>query len=75
MYGTRDAASDWEDCYIGFLERLGFSSGVESACVFRQRSRRVRLTVHGDDFALLAPVGDLDLFEKTIKDRGFERHC
>ena len=50
MYGTRDAASNWEDCYMEFASDIGFASGEASPCVFKHRSRRLWLTVHGDDF-------------------------
>ena len=27
MYGTRDAAQNWEDCYVEFITSLGFRRG------------------------------------------------
>ena len=30
MYGTRDAASRWDDCYSEVLRDLGFNKGVAS---------------------------------------------
>eukprot|EP00959_Pyramimonas_sp_CCMP1952_P012601 266299-Pyramimonas_sp.AAC.1 len=59
MYGTRDAASNWEDCYMDFAIKVGFKSGVASPCVFMHETRALCITVHGDDFTLLG--GDLDL--------------
>eukprot|EP00959_Pyramimonas_sp_CCMP1952_P395917 8295733-Pyramimonas_sp.AAC.1 len=60
MYGTRDAASNWEDCYMDFAFEVGFKSGVASPCVFKHETRAVWLTVHGDDFTLLGGGHDLD---------------
>ena len=34
MYGTRDAALNWEKAYSGFMEECGFSRGEASPCVF-----------------------------------------
>ena len=33
MYGTRDAAQNWEDCYMGFLDEMVFRRGKRSPCV------------------------------------------
>ena len=67
MYGTRDAASNWEDCYMEFANDIGFTSGIASPCVFKHKSWRLWLTVHGDDFTLLGSDEDLDWFEEEIK--------
>ena len=53
MYGTRDAAVNWEDKYRSHLESIGFTSGRSSPCVFFHKERGVRLVVHGDDFTFL----------------------
>ena len=34
MYGTRDAAQNWEAEYIEFLESEGFETGAANPCVF-----------------------------------------
>ena len=34
MYGTRDAAQNWEEEYSQFMEESGFARGVSSPCVF-----------------------------------------
>ena len=36
MCGTRDAASNWEDCYIEFARDIGLNSGITSPCVFNK---------------------------------------
>ena len=66
MCGARDAASNWEDCYMEFANEVGFTSGVASPCVFIHKTRRLWLTVHGDDFPLLGSNEDLGWFEKEI---------
>ena len=42
MYGTRDAASNWEDAYTSFLEGLGYVRGRSSPCVFYSKEDNVR---------------------------------
>ena len=67
MYGTRDAASNWEYGHMEFANDIGFTSGIASPCVFKHKTRRLWLTVHGDDFTLLGSDEDLDWFEDEIK--------
>lgn len=50
MYGTRDAASNWEEKYASHLIPCGSTQGKLSPCVFYLEERGVRLVVHGDDF-------------------------
>ena len=60
MYGTRDAASNWEDKYASHLIRCGFDQGKSSPCVFFHRTRKISLVVHGDDFTFLGDDSALD---------------
>ena len=53
MYGTRDAASCWEETYRTHLEDNGFVCGASSPCVFYNADKNIRLVVHGDDFTFL----------------------
>ena len=66
MYGTRDAAQNWEEEYCGFMEELGFVRGVSSPCVFFHEERDMRAVIHGDDFTLLADAKHLDWFKVKI---------
>ena len=50
MYGTRDAAKNWQECYTGHLEAIGFSVGKANPCMFVHHARDVKLLVHGDDY-------------------------
>ena len=52
---------------MDFANDIGFVSGVASPCVFKHKTRRLWLTVHGDDFTLLGSDADLDWFENEIK--------
>ena len=55
LYGTRDAAQNWTEAYTKFLVSLGFRRGKASPCNFLHAKREIRLTVHGDDFLVVAP--------------------
>ena len=50
MYGTQDAASNWEYKYSTHLVENGFIRGKSSPCVFWNPKAGVRGAVNGDDF-------------------------
>ena len=66
MYGTRKAASKWEDFYSNVLAKLGFTKGKASPYTFYTKSRNLRCVVHGDDFTTLGADDDLDFFENRL---------
>ena len=67
MYGTRWAATRWEETYTQSLERLGFTQGRASPCCFSHRVRDLKLVVHGDDFIVLGKDSYLDFFVEAIQ--------
>eukprot|EP00974_Lingulodinium_polyedra_P115314 11154815-Lingulodinium_polyedra.AAC.1 len=46
MYGTRDAAHNWEKEYVGFMKEAGFKQGISTPCVFYHEEREIRVVVH-----------------------------
>ena len=66
MYGTRDAAQNWEWSYVKAMTDLGFDRGVAIPCLFYHKERNVRVAVHGDDFTILGNSEGLDWFKKEI---------
>ena len=62
LYGTRDAAQNWEHAYIEFLESEGFKRGLSTPCMFWHKSRDIYIVVHGDDFTILGADTQLDWF-------------
>ena len=69
MYGTRDAAQNWETEYTEMLQEAGFSQGKYSACVFYHEKRKIRVVVHGDDFTVLGESKGLDWFREAAQKR------
>ena len=74
MYGTRDAAQNWERAYGDFMAEAGFEIGKASPCIFIHRDRGLRVVVHGDDFTILGDEQQLNWFRQRIKTR-FEVKC
>ena len=62
MYGTRDAAQNWEVEYNKFLKSIGFKRGTSSPCAFCHEEKNSRLVGHGDDFTILEHEGNLNWF-------------
>ena len=67
MYGTRQAASNWEYFYAEVLKDAGFVSGVSNPCLFIHPESRIRVWVHGGDF--VGVHEDLMWAEKTVNAR------
>ena len=67
MYGTRDAAFNWEAAYSSEMLKLGFLRGKASANHYFHPVTKVRALVHGDDFALVGLEKDLRGFEGDFR--------
>ena len=68
MYGTRDAAVNWEDKYSSHLESMGFIKGKSSPCTFFHPHKGVRCVVHGDNFTFLGNEDELRWCTQMMKD-------
>ena len=69
MYGTRDAAQNWEEEYTGFMEEIGFDKGLGSPCVFYHDDRKLRAVIHGDDFTISGKENQLNWFKENINNK------
>jgi hypothetical protein len=67
MYGTRDAAQNWEMEYVEFMESNGFRRGQSTPCVFWHKGKGIWAVIHGDDFTLLGNERSLDWFRTMIQ--------
>ena len=67
MYGTRDAAFNWEAAYCKELLRLGFLRGRASGNHFHHPGTGVRALVHGDDFLAVGFEDSLQEFQSALK--------
>ena len=69
MYGTRDAAQNWEFEYVDFMGKIGFSKSRATPCMFYHSERGIRVVIHGDDFTILGNEVELDWFREMISDK------
>ena len=67
LYGTQDAAHNWDNEYSGTMEANGYRRGAASPCQFYNPSNGVRVVVHGDDFVGVGSRAGLDELEATLR--------
>ena len=69
LYGTRDAAQNWECELGGFLEEIGLRSGQASTCLYSEEARGSSASVHGDDATAEASRKDAEWLIPKFKER------
>eukprot|EP00973_Karenia_brevis_P095138 12425852-Karenia_brevis.AAC.1 len=71
MYGTRQAAQNWQNRVSEVLVGHGFQQAKSSPCVFYNPTRDILTMVHGDDFLSTAVESNLKWLESILR-REFE---
>ena len=66
MYGTRDAAMNWQAEYSQRLLDNGFRRGDATPCVFYHPDRGIRTLVHGDDYLSVGKPEDFKWMETML---------
>ena len=69
LYGTRDAAANWQRCVTEHLLGLGFTQGRSNPCMYHHKDRQVRTLVHGDDYASTGGIKDLQWLRGKLEQR------
>ena len=69
LYGTRDAAANFQKEVKKFMTRIGFKVGHYNPCTYRHAHRDLRTFVHGDDFVTEGRREDCDWFKKKLEGR------
>ena len=69
LYGTRDAAANWQKCVAEHLVGIGFQQGLSNPCVFHHKARNVRTLVHGDDYASTGDIKNLKWLQTELEAR------
>ena len=69
MYGTRDAAQNWECEYREFMVKTGFTACRSSPCIYWHKQRDIRGVIHGDGFTILGSEDNLLWFRQESAKR------
>ena len=68
LYGTRDAANQWDACFKERIATLGYDVGMSSPCFYCHRDRLSIGWRHGDDLIFIGEEGHMNmLFEEISK--------
>ena len=59
LYGTRDAASNWQEHLSAHLISHGFVRGIGHPSVFHHPTRGLVTLVHGDDYTTAGSASEL----------------
>ena len=67
LYGTRDAALNWQQTLSEHLVENGFVRGVGHPSVFHHPKRKIWTLVHGDDYCIAGPAESLDWMQGILQ--------
>jgi hypothetical protein len=68
MYGTRKAGDGWHvEISTTLTEKMGFTKGDASACIFRHPQRPIDCSIHGDDLSAQGPEEELDWYKSELE--------
>ena len=69
LYGTRDAAKNWEAELGGYLQQLGLKKGLASPCLYSTPNGDLCVAVHGDDMTCSGSRQDSEWLLAKMKER------
>ena len=68
LYGTRDAANQWDAFFNEKIAQLGYEVGMSSPCLYRHKERLSIGWRHGDDLIFIGEEAHMnELFEEISK--------
>ena len=75
LYGTRDAANNWQEEIAKFMLGDGFTRGKYNPCLYWHPKRRVKSLVHGDDFVSVGRRSAVYEFNRRLASRFEIKTC
>ena len=69
LYGTRDAALNWQQTLSDHLVDAGFTRGTGHPSVFHYAKKHIWTLVHGDDYCSAGPAASLDWMQEVFEKR------
>ena len=66
LYGTRDAAVNFQQEVRKVMMKLGFTVGKYNVSTYHNKSRDLKTLVHGDDFVTIGGREDAKWFEEAL---------
>ena len=69
LYGTRDAAQNWDEEIGGYFVNMGFVRGKGSTCMYNFKSKGLKAAIHGDDITVTGRRAEVDRMIHEMQDR------
>ena len=69
LYGTRDAAMNWQEEVAKEMKGWGFERGQYNPCLYTNVAKKVQVFLHGDDFASVGTRVALKWFLQKLESR------
>ena len=69
LYGTRDAAMNWQEEVAKEMQGWGFSRDRYNPCLYWNEKTRLRTMVHGDDFVSAGTREAVRAFRRQLEKR------
>ena len=69
LYGTRDAALNWQQTLSSHLTEAGFKRGIGHPSVFHHPTKDIWTLVHGDDYCSAGSAASLDWMQEILTKR------
>ena len=69
LYGTRDAANNWQNEVAKVMREWGFQRGMYNPCLYWNQKLGVQTLVHGDDFVSVGPRVGVKELERRLEER------
>ena len=67
LYGTRDAAMNWQECVAEQLTKIGFSRGKAFPSLYYNAEMDIHTLVHGDDYVSVGDKAGLQWLKKELE--------
>ena len=69
LYGTRDAAMNWQKLVSTEMEKIGFKRGTYNPCTYHHPERKIDAVVHGYDYCSVGNREDVEWFRMKLDHR------
>ena len=69
LYGTRDAATNWQNEVAKEMVKWGFRRGRYNPCLYWHKELKIRTLVHGDDFVSVGDKESVIKFKQRLEER------
>ena len=67
LYGTRDAAMNWQEEVAKEMRQLGFTRGRYNPCLYFHKGRNLRTFLHGEEFATVGTRDEVQWLKTSLE--------